>query len=294
MKSGFFLIDKPVDLTSFDLIRKLRKITGIKKMGHSGTLDPFATGLMIIAVGNGTRLLTFLEKAVKTYQAVMCFGTQTDTGDLSGNVIAQDATIPDINTDLLLQKITDINSQIPSKFSAIKIDGKKAYELARKDVNFEMKRRDIHIYDFKISYYQYPELAYECTVSAGTYIRTLSEQIASLLNTVAVTQNLRRTAIEDLHIEQAVQLSELNDINWRDALLSYETMFPGYQRFSLSEPDERYYLNGVSLDLSRFSTLKTSDSVNKTFVFSEAGKCLGLSELINSQLKPLVIFNQNE
>jgi len=294
MKSGFFLIDKPEGLTSFDIIRRLRRITGIKKMGHSGTLDPFATGLMIIAVGNGTRLLKFLEKSCKTYQASMQFGIQTDTGDFTGKVINQHDFIPHFDINELENRVLKINSQTPSKFSAIKIDGKKAYELARKEIDFEMKDRPIQISAFKILSYQYPELSYECTVSAGTYIRTLSEQIADLLNTIAVTKTLRRTAIENLHLTDSVKLDELSEDNWQNALIPYQKMFPEFLCISIEKPDEKFYLNGVSLNVNRFKMTCSTEENKKVFVFNKELKCIGLSQIENNQLKPLVIFNQDE
>ncbi|HPY96419.1 MAG TPA: tRNA pseudouridine(55) synthase TruB [Candidatus Cloacimonadota bacterium] len=293
MKSGFILIDKPEGISSFDVIRKLRKVSGIKKMGHAGTLDPFATGLMIIALNNATRLLRFFDTSQKTYIAGLYFGSQTDTGDITGEVTKRDNIIPNINIKTIEKQVKLIKSQTPSKYSAIKINGKKAYELARKDIDFEMKERKISVLAFHIHTYKYPELYYECTVSSGTYIRTLSEQIADLLNTIAYTKTLRRTAIDDISVNQAVALDELNEENWHEHLLSYDSLFPEFQHFSIAKKDQHLYFNGVRLEKSRFNLLKRTQKP-ESFIFDEDSQCIGLSIAQDNQLIPMVIFNDKK
>lgn len=290
INSGFFIINKPKDITSFDLIRKLRKITHIRKMGHAGTLDPFATGLMIIAFGNATRTLSFLDHSTKTYKAKLKFGIKTNTSDFTGEIIEEDNTIPEITPELLKKQITTLTTQIPSKFSAIKIDGKKAYELARKNLNFEMKTRNIKIHDFKIVNYTYPYLEYITTVSAGTYIRTLSEQIAELYQTIATTVELERTMINSLSLDQAVNLDSLNEFNWQDYACSYKELFTDLNYYLLDPALESKYLNGVSVEYLP----NGYDSTKKFVVYNNANICLGFSNLVNNQLKPLIVFNNYE
>ncbi|MDD3501669.1 MAG: tRNA pseudouridine(55) synthase TruB, partial [Candidatus Cloacimonetes bacterium] len=162
MKSGFLYIDKPENISTFDVIRRLRKITGIKKMGHAGTLDPFATGLVLIAIDNATRMLKFFDNATKSYLAGMHFGIKTDTGDLTGLTIQTDDNIPQFNLKTLEKHVKLINKQIPPKYSAKKINGKKAYELARQNKDFELKEKDITIHSFRVLTLKYPELYYDC------------------------------------------------------------------------------------------------------------------------------------
>jgi len=150
--SGILLIDKPKGITSFDVIRKLRKITRIKKMGHTGTLDPLATGLMQICTNKATKIIRFLTSQKKSYVATLKLGIKTDTADITGNII-ETKEVPDLeNLDLenIKEQILSISEQIPPNYSAIKIDGKRAFSLARKNIDFEIKKRPIKIYDFEI------------------------------------------------------------------------------------------------------------------------------------------------
>jgi tRNA pseudouridine55 synthase len=290
MKSGFFLIDKPVDITSFDIIRKLRKITHIKKMGHTGTLDPFATGLMIIAFGNATRTLSLLEKADKTYLAEMKFGIKTDTADFTGNVIAQNDNLPVFEPASLTKYVLSISTQIPSKFSAIKIDGKKAYELARENKSFTMKEKNVKILDFNIINYSYPILSYKASVSSGTYIRTLSEQIADYCSNIATTVSLKRTNINNLSLEKAVPLNELNEDYWKNYALNYSDLFPDFTIINLPYELENKYLNGMTIN----SNQELPNDAKILVYNADNSVCLGFSQSINQQLKPLIIFNNHE
>ena len=259
-------------------------------MGHAGTLDPFATGLVLIAIDNATRMLKFFDNATKSYLAGMHFGIKTDTGDLTGLTIQTDDNIPQFNLKTLEKHVKLINKQIPPKYSAKKINGKKAYELARQNKDFELKEKDITIHSFRVLTLKYPELYYDCTVSSGTYIRTLSEQIAEMYDSVAYTKSLRRTAIANISITQAVKLDHLNDENWQEYLLSYDKAFPNFQQFTIADKDIRIYKNGVRLEISRFKNIKKTDK-EESLIFNNQGKCLGLSIIKDNILIPTVIFN---
>jgi riboflavin kinase/FMN adenylyltransferase len=220
MTSGYLLINKPPDWTSFDVVKKTQNILKTKKIGHTGTLDPFATGLLILLVGKATKHSQAFTNFDKEYIATAMFGTQTDTGDMTGNVIvSQDDTAleknhPNIEVtqaqfQSLIPSIISIKEQIPSKFSAIKIKGKPAYKLARKKADFDMPKRNIEIKDFELVSYDYPTFTYRVVVSKGTYIRTLTEQIAALFDTVAVTTHLQRTKIGHYLLSDAIDISDL-------------------------------------------------------------------------------------
>ena len=159
IESGILLIDKPTGISSFDVIRKLRKVTGIRKMGHTGTLDPFASGLLIICLGKATRISNRIIAEKKDYLATMELGRKTDTGDLTGKLIEERNTenLTITNVEQLVLDILQIKEQIPHRFSALKINGKKAYELARKEADFQLKPRPIEILDFSFEKYDLPE-----------------------------------------------------------------------------------------------------------------------------------------
>lgn len=217
---GVLLINKPKGLTSFDVVKKIRKLTNIRKVGHTGTLDPFAEGLLIVCIGKATKIIKYLINRNKTYEAKLKLGIKTDTADITGKIIAHDNNY-NINkaeiTDMI-KYIKTLKKQVPPKYSAIKIKGKKAYELARENKKINLKPRDIKILKFFVKKVELPYIDYQVQVSKGTYIRTLSEQIANKLGTIATTVNLIRTNIGELDIKSAVKLEQLNVNNWKNYL----------------------------------------------------------------------------
>jgi tRNA pseudouridine55 synthase len=207
MIEGILLIDKRKGITSYDVIRQIKKeySKGIK-MGHTGTLDPFATGLLIIMIGRCvTKLMNRFHKFKKRYVVDAQFGFETDTQDVTGQIIAKtdDGIIPtkeDVENRIREDFLGEIK-QIPPKYSAKKVKGRKAYELAREEKEFELKPREIEIYEFKILEYEYPHIKLEVVCSTGTYIRTLVKDLARNLGTYATATDLRRTQIGPFSIE---------------------------------------------------------------------------------------------
>lgn len=209
---GILLVDKPKDWTSFDVVNFVRRHVASEvgkkpknvKVGHTGTLDPFATGLLVLLVGKEyTRQAQSLSKVSKTYEVTMRFGTTSTTGDPEGEITEIDATAPS-EDDLLkaLQAFTGEISQIPPAYSAIKIDGKRAYELARAGKEVVIEPRKVTINSLRLASYDYPDVRFIADVSSGTYIRTLVEDIAKSLNTVAYTTDLRRTRVGDFKVSE--------------------------------------------------------------------------------------------
>ena len=230
----FLLIDKPKGITSHDVVDKVREIVGENppkntysggqvKVGHAGTLDPNATGLLIVGVGrDSTKKLSLITKDKKTYEAEVYFGEERDTDDDEGMVIskAQGVLAPSKEEiDLTLSNFIGTQEQIPPPYSAIKLKGKKAYELARKGKNVELKPRKITVYSIKALSYSYPTLEIETIVSSGTYIRALARDIGKRLGMGAYLKNLRRTKIGNYDIKNAVALDELSKHNWRESVL---------------------------------------------------------------------------
>ncbi len=216
---GLLLINKPVGWTSFDVVNYIRRIIanaeGKKpknvKVGHSGTLDPFATGLLLLLVGKTyTRRASELSKLDKTYEVVFKLGETSTTGDPEGLIVVSNQTIPsDTSVRQAARKFIGQIDQIPPIFSAIKIDGQRAYDLARKGETVTMKVRPITVNSLEIIDYHYPYIRMIADVSSGTYIRTLSEDIGRALGTGAYTTELRRTRIGNYELKDAITLEDL-------------------------------------------------------------------------------------
>jgi tRNA pseudouridine55 synthase len=247
--NGFVLIDKPAGLSSFDVIRQLRKKTGIRTFGHAGTLDPFATGLLIIAVNKYTRLLSLLDNAEKSYTATLELGSATSTGDPEGEVItSSQAAIDPVKLDTLTAAVLAIQALQPPRHSAVKVEGKRAYTRARADEVFDLPERESHIYEFKILYFNYPLLKYVCRVSKGTYIRSLSQWIAAWLGSVGYTKELRRTSIGNVDVGRAAQLVEITSDNIQDHFLSVLDILPELEKVILTDADLATLRLGRTLD----------------------------------------------
>ena len=212
-----FLVDKPIDWTSFDTVNFVRalfkRFYGIRKLkvGHAGTLDPLATGLLILCTGPMTKQIEDFQAQVKTYTGTMILGQSTPTYDLESEPDAffpTEGVTPEQIEAARLKFIGDIK-QHPPKYSAIKIKGKRAFDYARSDEEIELKARDIHISDFKVSLDRFPEIDFEVTCSKGTYIRSLDNDFGKALGNGACLTSLRRTRIGDFKVEDAWPLEKL-------------------------------------------------------------------------------------
>ena len=233
--SGFLLINKPVGITSHDVVDRLRRVTSEKRIGHSGTLDPFATGLLIVGVGrDATKRLGELQKLPKTYRATLMLGATSDTGDRTGTItpfaviashseaihdrsgiatVAMGSLAMTTVTDVL-KKFTGELQQIPPMYSAKKIAGKKLYELARAGKTVDRKPVSITITRLDLLRYESPVLEIEVDCSSGTYIRTLAEDIGAALGCGAYAQELERLAIGSYHLNNAAKLDMITEQNY--------------------------------------------------------------------------------
>lgn len=211
------LLDKPIDWTSFDTVNFIRALIkrfyGIRKLkvGHAGTLDPLATGLLILCTGRMTKQIEEYQAKIKTYTGTILLGQTTPTFDLESepNAFFPTENITPEQIDEARKKFIGDIKQYPPKYSAIKIKGKRAFDYARSDEEIELKARDIHIEDFKISMERFPELDFEVTCSKGTYIRSLANDLGKELGNGACLKSLRRTRIGDFKVEDAWQLEDL-------------------------------------------------------------------------------------
>lgn len=221
MFDGCLIIDKPEDWTSHDVVGKLRKILRTKRIGHTGTLDPFATGVLVALVGKATRLAQFLDKDAKEYEAEIAFGFETETGDRTGSAKCQVPSAKSISADEIENILPEFRGEIwqtPPMYSAKKIEGKKLYELARKGVEIEREPVKIKIYELELlkdsqhSALSTQHFALRVACSAGTYIRTLAEDIGKRLETGAHLAELRRSRAGKFDLSKAVTLENLEKI----------------------------------------------------------------------------------
>lgn len=218
-EGSVFLIDKPLDWTSFDTVNFIRalfkRFYGIRKLkvGHAGTLDPLATGLLIICTGPMTKQIEAYQAQIKTYTGTMLLGQTTPTFDLESEPDQFFPTegITEAQIDAARQKFIGDIKQHPPKYSAIKIKGKRAFDYARSDEEIELKARDIHIEDFKVNTERFPEMDFEVVCSKGTYIRSLAHDFGRELGNGACLKSLRRTRIGDFKVEDAWQLEDLKN-----------------------------------------------------------------------------------
>ena len=207
------LLNKPAGITSFSAVSACRRILHEKKAGHTGTLDPQASGLMIILLGKSTKLLPYCVHDRKSYHAHFCFGVRTDTEDIWGTVIEekQPADHSDEQLKQAVESLIGDSVQIPPMYSAIKVNGKKLYEYARKGQTIERKPRNIHIYNAEVHRVNDIEYSMDVTVSSGTYIRTLISDFAAALNEYGCMTSLVRTAVDGISLLQAVDFEHLNE-----------------------------------------------------------------------------------
>lgn len=212
MKSGFLIIDKAENKTSNQIDYSVKKIFKTKKVGHLGTLDPFASGILIVAVNYATKLFPLLEEDKKTYLATIVFNQGTDTLDRTGNLVdKKNVKIQKEELINVLNSFLGKSKQIPPKYSAVHVNGKRAYLLARENINFEIEPKDIFIYNIKLLNFDEDKSEILTTVSKGTYIRKLAYDIAVKLNTVSYLSNLRRIEVGNIKIDQAIKIDDLKE-----------------------------------------------------------------------------------
>lgn len=248
MQSGIINVLKPPGMTSHDVVSFIRRLYGIKRVGHAGTLDPAAAGVLPVFLGNATRLVEYLADADKSYRAELTFGFETDTGDDTGKVIN---TCPYIRLDSTqikeaLASFVGVSEQVPPMHSAIKIGGKKLYELARQGQIVERKPRKIII--DKISLVTEGEIGivFDVTCSKGTYIRTLCADIGRKLNCLAVMSFLVRTRVGNFYLEQALTLEEIAG-NKEQAVQQADSVLTHFPSINLSQQEAQAIKNGRSI-----------------------------------------------
>jgi len=249
MLDGFYVIDKPVGVTSHDIVSRVRRAIGQKKVGHTGTLDPFATGVLPIAVGEGTKAIQFLDESEKEYRAVLRLGIATDTQDLTGQVLCERdwSGVTPADLEALLPRFTGKLSQLPPMFSALKQGGVPLYKLARQGKEVERELREVEIHSLSFDWIRLPEAAFTVRCSRGTYVRTLACDIGEALGCGAHLLELRRLSSGLFREAEAITLETLQEAEDKAALLMPpDRALDHLKSFELGDEAGRRIANGIA------------------------------------------------
>lgn len=232
--NGILLINKPIDYTSRDVVNKLTKILKTKKIGHTGTLDPIATGVLVVCVGNTTKLCELLTSEYKEYIATIKLGIKTDTLDTTGTIIEEkDYNVTEEQIIEVLNSFLGDSIQTTPIYSAVKVNGKKLYEYAREGIEVELPKRNINISNIELISYKDDEIKFKTTVSKGTYIRALIDDICTKLNTVGTMSSLIRTKQGQFTLEQTFTLEDIE--NGKYELISIEKALSEIETITIDE-----------------------------------------------------------
>lgn len=290
---GILIINKPKGRTSHDIVAKVKKIVG-NKVGHTGTLDPNATGVLPLLIGKGTLCSQYLMEHDKIYEVVLKLGIKTDTADSEGNIIEQQKVSEDSldknNILSVLSSFLGKQEQMPPMYSAIKVNGKKLYEYARKGQTVEIKPRQIEIYkcELKQTNFEEKEICFEVHCSKGTYIRSLCENIAEKLGTIGYMKELNRVKVGKFDIKQSITVEELeNNISNKDFInehfISIERAFEEKKSVIIPFNRLKHFLNGVKL------SFKLEDNLYK--IYDEKNNFIGIGSIKNNLLKREIILD---
>ena len=285
---GIIVINKPKGCTSHDVVAKVRKILNIKKVGHTGTLDPNATGVLPLLLGKGTLLSKYLIEHDKIYKAQIKLGKRTDTQDGEGNVIEVKEIIKENlnkeNVEKVLKSFLGKQNQMPPMYSAIKVNGKKLYEYARNGQTVEIKPRPIEIYDINLNNIKEDEITFTVHVSKGTYIRSLCDEIAQRLGTVGYMKELERLKVGKFEIQNSIELEKLEnkDFKVEEKVITIEEFFKEKQTIQLTKKKLGLLLNGVKL------TMQKEDGVYR--IYDEEKSFIGVGVISEGLLKRDIVL----
>lgn len=281
---GIIVINKEKEYTSHDVVAKLKKKLNISKVGHTGTLDPNATGVLPILIGKGTKFSKYLINHDKIYEVELELGKKTDTADIEGKVIEEKNVDEKYIKENLLQVLESFvgkQEQIPPMYSAIKKDGKKLYEFARAGEKVEIEPREIEIYKIDLNKYDKNIISFVVSCSKGTYIRSLCEDIAEKLNTLGYMKNLKRLQVGKFNIKDAVYIDDIDLKNVNDYLITLEEILREIPCINLDEKKLKLFLNGVQL---------TDNNIDGLYKIYVANKFIGTGTIKKGLLKRDIIL----
>ncbi len=301
--NGWINLDKPFDMTSTDALAKVRRMFNAQKAGHGGTLDPLATGILPIALGEATKTIPYCQDALKIYCFDVIWGEARSTDDAEGDIVAQSDARPEKSAILaaLPRFIGDIE-QTPPRFSAIKIDGERAYDLARAGHEIEMQSRMVYIESLELLETAPEKASFRAVCGKGTYMRSLARNLALALGTVGHIANLRREAVGALSLETAISLEKLQELahsaRLDDALLPVETVLDDIPALAVNEKEAARLKNGQMLllvsrpDFDRLTAVGLNlDQNEATALAVYQGKPIALVAVNGPEIQPLRVLN---
>ena len=296
--NGIIVIDKENGYTSFDVVAKMRRICGEKKIGHTGTLDPMATGVLPILIGNATKAQSLLPESDKEYEATFSFGITTDTLDITGKVLSQtESNIKSEDLEAVLPQFRGDIMQLPPMYSAVSKDGVRLYELARKGLVTEREARPITVYKLDLLNFdeqlQSAQILVKC--SKGTYIRSICDDIGQVLGCGAVMTSLRRVTACGYTLDDAITLEKAKELSENGMLEEYlrptESVFACYPSVKVTEAQAVRFKNGGGLMLSRTDVDDSSENGAYYRVYNSSDVFLGLG-YVNKEKEELSVKKQ--
>jgi len=244
--NGILIVNKPINVTSRDVVNHLNVVFHTKRIGHTGTLDPIATGVLVVAIGNYTKLVNTLTSLDKEYIAEIKLGIKTDTGDITGKIIDEDYNYSLTSEEILIvfNEFPKTYEQTVPKYSAVKIDGKKLYEYARENIDIDLPKRTVNIYSLDLLEFNSGTIKFKTKVSKGTYIRSLIENLCEELNILGTMNSLVRTKQGKFSIKDAINL---NEINFNTKLLDTSDVLD-VKKLQVSKEEKKLVVNGNKLN----------------------------------------------
>lgn len=279
---GFLNINKPSNISSAKVVAQIKNKLHIKKVGHMGTLDPMASGVLPIAIGKACRMFDYLNEKIKYYRATFTFGYETDTLDGYGTITHENGPIPTkMQINKILSSLIGKVSQMPPKYSAKKVNGQRAYDLARQNVDFELKPKEITIFDIKLVEQKQNNFVFDIQCSAGTYIRSICRDMAHMLDTFATMTSLIRTKSGYFKLENSILVDNVTE----NDIIAVEKVFSNYPKIFLDDDKSQKIKNGVSIFVDEIFDGNVFVYTNKTL--------FGVGKIINKTLKILTNLYDN-
>ena len=295
--NGIINVNKPPGITSMDVIRRIRRASGVRRVGHSGTLDPLASGVMVVALGVAARLLEYVTEFNKSYAAKIELGKSTDTYDGEGEILSSELKVMVSDSDVrsAIQTFKGTQSQIPPMHSAIKVNGIKLYDLARKGITIDRAPRLVNLYDAYISDFKSPELDLQITCSKGFYVRTFANDLGIQLGCGAYLKELVRTSVGKFNIEDSLSLdfieTNLQKNKSRILLQNLETVLDPIPKLRLDFDETKKVQNGISIPA--VGNHKAATNSHIAMALTEKGKLIAVMRLNEEELiwKPEKVFH---
>ncbi|MBX9791145.1 MAG: tRNA pseudouridine(55) synthase TruB [Pirellulales bacterium] len=286
---GLLVVDKPAGLTSRQVVDRVARLVRPAKAGHAGTLDPLATGVLVVCIGQATRLIEYVQRMPKSYRATLLFGRSSPTDDIEGPIVLEDEPrIPSLElVTAAAARFIGTIQQRPPDYSAVRVGGRRAYDLARRGQALDLPPRPVQIHDLRIVTYEYPELVFDVDCGSGTYVRSLVRDLAAALETTAVMSALVRTAIGDFKLADACPLETLNPETLAARLLPMRAAVVALPEILLSDEEVQRIVRGQSIQRPAASGDSEWAAINAT------GELLAiLARRVDGALGPTRVFTQ--